>query len=121
MNTPVVDGRSVNPLYLNERNIHLQRDPNDLKFGFYLRVKNGKYYIHTTEPNSPAERGGLHPNDAIKTINEHPTDQMPIYDLIKLIQNSNDLIFTVQQNVTPSACDISGGENQKGEQKLHPS
>ena len=78
------------------REVRLIRTPNFLGFGFHLQYNRIFFMIHHVEPNSPAEIGGLHPQDVIRRINDQPTDQMPHKTFLEIINANIQVILLVQ-------------------------
>ncbi|CAF0785782.1 unnamed protein product [Didymodactylos carnosus] len=79
------------------REIKLERDPNYSGYGFHLQYNKITYLAREVEENSPAQRSGLRTNDLIRKINGEVTDKMPHSNFVKIVNDSNEITFTVEQ------------------------
>ncbi len=78
------------------RNVHLHRVEDFQGFGFHLQYNKSYYLVQRTEPDSPAENGGLRTNDVILSINQQNTSAMPHVTFVDIVNGSTDVYFLVQ-------------------------
>lgn len=78
------------------RLLRLHRIPDFNGFGFHLQYNKLYYSVQQIEPNSPSERGGLHPGDVIVRVNDQPTANMSHKTFVQIVNASTDLILSVQ-------------------------
>ena len=96
-NSDANNARTVAPD--NTRVVHLTRMENFQGFGFHLQYNKVYYLVQRIEPDSPAEHGGLHPNDVILSINQQNTDGLAHGSFVQIVSNSTSVTLVVQPHV----------------------
>jgi C-terminal processing protease CtpA/Prc len=78
------------------RDVLLRRVSDFQGFGFHLQYNKVYYLVQRVEAGSPAENGGLRPNDVILSINQQSTTGMIHERFVEIVNGNTNVTFLVQ-------------------------